>query len=173
MVQCGSFVKDVNFGSALNLRNKCDPKVPKNICGNYFAPINVAIDKDDCVKGIWHLANVYKRNLAAVIQDSKFLPTVYDHKKMNEIVKGFMGEKKGTTQEQIGSSFLGNVQFITSCIRVLEFSFYPKHAGRINMMSYIIDDYLKVMICFDRNYRTKSWMSMLIDNFVCELNSSF
>jgi Condensation domain len=156
----------LTIGSAINLRNKSLPKIPKNICGNYFSSLLVTIENNELDKSIDKLAKVYKNRLGHAINQHYFLPTDYKTLNMQQTVKDFMLRQEKKRQEQLSSSYLGNIDISTQNIELQQFMIYPKHADGNNVITTIFNDTMRMMFCFAPEYREISWADELADRVI-------
>lgn len=158
--------QSVTIGSAINLRNKCNPKIPMNICGNYFSAITIMLDENDIGLSQWELAKCYKAKLGKTVKKGFFLPTQYDNHKMHEAVKDFMLPKSDKRQENLGSSYMGEIQFQSHHIIIEKFAIHRKRADGNNLVTTIFNNKMYLTFCFAPEYRTKNWASLLADRVI-------
>jgi hypothetical protein len=152
---------DTVIGSALNLRNKCRPKIPKDVCGNYFAPVSTPVMAAIADQGFWAMAKHYHQQLGQVISNKYFLPTLYEYDEMTSTIQGFMSKTESIYEERIGSSYMGDISINTNNLRVQQIFIRPKTAGKINMMSTIFNGQLRILLCYPPQYRTQEWIYRL------------
>ena len=90
--------KALCFGSALNCRNKCKPKIPSYVCGNYFSTLSLGLKEEDLKLNMAELARRYREKLGARLIKGRFLPTKYDQQEMQDTIKNIYGSTKKTTR---------------------------------------------------------------------------
>ena len=152
----------IDFGSALSLRNKCQPRIPTDICGNYFASVTTYISSENRDKSLIDLASHYHHQLKKVIDSRHYLPNHYNHSDMVKTVKAFMTANNTTLFEKIGSSYLGTLPFNPVNIKIKRFSSRLKTSQRINMMSHLYNDQLNIQLYFPHEYRSYHWAHQLL-----------
>lgn len=160
----------IGIGSAINLRNKCTPKIPHDVCGNYFTAVTIALNHTDVMEPLTQLAKIYREQLGRVIANKIFLPTEYQPGDMYQTVQSFMYPPLDQPQsERLGSSYLGTIPFNSTHLKIENFNMYPKHANGNNLISTIFNNELSMMFCFAPEYRTLEWANQLADGVLTEL----
>lgn len=161
---------DLAVGSAMSLRNKCEPKVPLSICGNYFSAHSSYFTKDMATHSIIDIAQSFRAQQGKIIQTQNFLPTNYDRREMTEKVKAMIAGATKTYEEQLGSSNLGNIDFQFKQGEIKDFSLHPKGSNQINFVCFSINGEQRLNLVYAKNYRSSDWVNKLMKAILHQLD---
>jgi hypothetical protein len=153
----------VTLGAALNLRNKCVLKIPRNICGNYFCAVTSVFEDHELQLSPIELAQKQRIKLGYLIGAASYLPTDYDAHIMQEKVKSFMLNDSLTQEETLGSSFMGEINISSKTVKLEHFSLHPKKPDGNNLITTIFKGEMSLMFCFSSQFRTLDWANSLAD----------